>query len=123
MRACRAICGYCGATWRTSRPCATPEETLTFCCSVVVDTGTGTFLTILATLSGTALGKPPGIEGGVSAVPFGAASSFLAMAMLLGLAEGGRNIPLSLALACFWGAAFASWLEATVWSFGLGATF
>ena len=37
--------GYCGVTWWTSRPCATPEETLTFC-AAILGTATGMSLTM-----------------------------------------------------------------------------
>src|SRR5271166_2365624 len=137
MCACRAACGYCGATWRTSRPCATPEET--FCgpadagggavaagggalaggwraavvvgCgaaapggrSVVVDTATGMFLTIFSAPFGATTG--------------GAASSFLAVAVLLGAAAGG--VKAVLLLPCLGAVILASILANEFWSCGL----
>src|ERR1017187_9616522 len=105
MRACLAGGGYCGVTWWISRPCTTPEETLTFW-TVPFGRTTGISLTMLVTLFGTPFGMPPGIEPGISVVPFGGASSGLTMAMFLGIAAGGRNTPSWSSLACFAGEAF-----------------
>src|SRR5664279_2782576 len=113
MPARRACGGYCGVTWWISRPCTTPEETLTFS-AVTLGRATGISLTVFITLFGTPFGKPLGIEPGISVVPFGGASSVLTTAMLLGVAAGGRNTPSSSSLARFAGETFESGLGATL---------
>src|SRR5271165_1066879 len=113
MCACRACAGYRGVTWRTSRPWATPEETLTFC-AATLGSATRMSLTMLITLFGTALGKPPGTEPGTPVAPLGGASSLLTMATFFGTVIGERNPASWDSLVGFAGGAFEGGLGATL---------
>src|SRR5271167_3131048 len=115
MCSCTAFSGYRGATWWTSKVCMTPEEILT-CCSAILGTATGKSLTISPMLFGVPVGKPPGIELGISVVSLGGASALLTMAMFPGLAIGGRNSSLSRSLPGFAVEVLETGLGARLWS-------
>src|SRR5664280_345653 len=104
--ACRACVGYRGVTWWTSRPWATPEETVTFCWSLGCAAGM-----LLVRALGALADKP---RTGGSAVSTGVATSFLAS--FVATVIGGCNT--SLLLAGFSVPAGVGGLAAALWSFG-----
>src|ERR1019366_1386724 len=111
MPACRACAGYRGATWWVSRPCATPEETLT-CWLAALGCATGMSLATPITL----FAVPPGTEPDTSAALSGGWSSVLTAAVFFGTGAGSLNTASSGLLAGFAGGAAVG---ATLWSFGL----
>ena len=93
-------------TWRTSRPWATPEETLTFCAAIFGYRSRNVLDEVHHAVRNPSTARPPGTVPGTSAALLGGASSFLTGAMFPGVAAGGCNTASWTSLACFAGASF-----------------